>query len=115
MPHTTRDDQEELGDFGGLDPEDECYASVEAYVEEVEDDETPSFDWRVMACIAFNVRRPRHLIRLDLEGYGLRFVPRENQRSFHTVGDNRHDRWAGNPCAGGSGWEQIEGFAGKEG
>lgn len=36
-------------------------------------------------------------------------------RNFRTLHDNPHNLWAGNPCSAGSGWEQISGFAGRNG
>ena len=113
--YTPPDALETLGRFGGLDPTEECYASVEAYVEEVEGDEKPSFDWRVLACLAWNLRRDRSKLRVELESYGLKYQERSQCKAYRTVGSNPNDRWQAYPSHGGSGWEQVCGFAGKEG
>lgn len=45
-------------------------------------------------------------------------VVREVAKHIRTISSNSHDRWTGpGSCAthGGSGWEQISGFAGQEG
>jgi len=100
---------------GSLDPEDSDYESVESFVEACIEDGVTSFTWEVLAVLAWNLSRSRRAIRAELEEYGLQFIERATPRKFRTVGDNPHNRWEGNPCGGGSGWEQITGFAGREG
>lgn len=42
---------------------------------------------------------------------GQRAIPKQ-VRGFRS---NNHNRWIENQCHGGSGWQQIAGFAGQEG
>ncbi len=101
--------------FGDLEQEDPDLQTVESFVEACEADSTTTFNWQHLAVLAWNLSRDRSKIRADLEAYGLRFVERPAVRRVRTFKDNPNDRWAGNPCAGGSGWEQITGFAGRAG
>lgn len=101
--------------FGSQDPDDPDLASVEAFLEACHEDKETHFNWEHLAVLSRNLRRARSLIRAELEAAGLKFQERPNVRRIRTLNDNPHDRWFGNPCAGGSGWEQIEGFAGREG
>ena len=114
----TNPEQETLGRFGELDPEDPDLQTVEAFVEAAMEDGEDTFSWPHLAALAWNLHRDRSKVRADLEGYGLRFVERPAVRRIRTLRDNPHDRWYGlgsSPTHGGSGWEQIEGFAGPPG
>lgn len=114
----TNSQQEDVGRFGDLDPTDPDLQTIESFVESCMDDDHPQFNWQHLAVLAWNLRRDRSKIRLELESYGLRFIERPNVRRIRTFKDNPHDRWFGPgscPTHGGSGWEQIEGFAGREG
>lgn len=53
-----------------------------------------------------------------VKGYGMTVGPRAKEREVRGFTSNSHDRWHGKgSCAshGGSGWEQIAGFAGRKG
>ena len=117
MAHTP-DPHADLGRFGDLDPEDPDLASVEAFVEACMEDNETHFDWRHLAVLAWNLKRHRRNICEELVGYGLLCNTRPQVKRFRTVGSNPHDRWYGpgsSPTCGGSGWEQVMGFAGQEG
>lgn len=104
--------------FGDEDPSDPDFQSIEAFVEAWMDDGEEVFTRHQLACLAWNLKRSRRSIRRELESYGLRLEARGSLRRFRTVGDNPHDRWYGPgscPTHGGSGWEQITGFAGVAG
>lgn len=114
----TRDPYADQGRFGDLEPEDPDFATVEDFVEACMEDGEDEFDWRHLAILAWNLRRSRREIRAELVEYGLCFQERSAVRRFRTMGDNPHDRWFGPgscPSHGGSGWEQVTGFAGREG
>lgn len=121
MSINIHDAREELGRFGDLDPElleTEEYQSIEAFVEAAIEDDDLEFDWRHLAALAWNLRLGRDKIREELLRYGLCFVPKPQGRRIRTIGDNPHDRWFGpgsSPTHGGSGWEQVAGFAGQKG
>jgi hypothetical protein len=91
------------------------HESVETFVEFCMDDERETFDHTDLEAIAFAMRTSRSKVRSALEGYGLRLEERPKERRFRTVNSNPHNRWEGNPCGGGSGWEQVLGFAGRSG
>ena len=115
------DPRENMGRFGDLDEdilESEDYQSVEAFAEAAIDDNDLEFDWRHLAALAWNTRIARSDIRKELQSYGLTFIRKPSGRRVRTIGDNPHDRWYGpgsSPTHGGSGWEQVIGFAGQEG
>ena len=46
---------------------------------------------------------------------GLSIGPREVPKAIRGFKANSHDRWSASPCHGGSGWQQINGFAGQKG
>lgn len=53
-----------------------------------------------------------------VKGYGLKIGKRAIVREVRGFKSNPHDRWYGkgsSPTHGGSGWEQITGFAGQNG
>lgn len=93
------------------------YESVDAFAEFCIDDERDFFTTADMMALnqATSVRLQD--VRKALEGYGLRFVPRERQKAVRGFTSNPHDRWYG-PGAdrtfGGSGQDQINGFAGDK-
>jgi hypothetical protein len=54
----------------------------------------------------------------SLKGYGLTMAERKPEKTVRGFHSNSHDRWSGpgsSSCHGGSGWQQISGFAGDEG
>jgi hypothetical protein len=93
------------------------HESIEAFVEFCVDDERDHFTTADMQAI----NRATHIrlqdVRKGLEGYGLRFVPREPEKRVRGWTSNPHDRFHGpgsDKMYGGSGWEQIAGWAGDK-
>lgn len=93
------------------------HETIEAFVEFCVDDERDHFTTADMQAI----NRATHIrlqdVRKELEGYGLRFVPREPQRAVRGFQTGSNDRFYGpgsDKMYGGSGWEQINGFAGDK-
>ncbi len=87
--------------------------------EELLDNERTSFTFAEAEALAnalgYSVATP--VIR-SLKAIGFSMDERKPERRVRTVSSNPHDRWHGpGSCAshGGSGWEQISGFAGQEG
>jgi len=95
-----------------IDPE---FESIEAFVEFCMDDDRDSFDHEDLGELAFSLKRSRNKVRADLESYGLKLAERPKEKRTRGFTTNSNDRWYGNPCGGGSGWEQIAGFAGRQG
>ena len=93
------------------------HGSVEAFVEHCLDDDRDHFTTADMQALNAATQMRLQDIRKELEGYGLLFVPRAPLRRIRGFTSNPHDRWYG-PGAdrtyGGSGWEQILGWAGDK-
>lgn len=93
------------------------YSTIEAFVEYCIDDERDFFTTADMQRLNRATQTRLQDVRRALEGYGLRFVPREPRRAVRGFSANSHDRWYGKGADrtyGGSGWEQIAGFAGDK-
>lgn len=92
------------------------YESIESFVQYVMDEEQDQFTHEDLGELAYGLQRSRNKVRADLESYGLKLAPRAfEKRGTRGFTANNHNRWDGNPCGGGSGWEQIAGFAGRQG
>lgn len=93
------------------------YESVEVFVAECLDDERDSFTTADMQALNRATQMRLSDIRKALEGYGLLFVPRAFQRPVRGFQTGSNDRFFGpgsEKMHGGSGWEQINGFAGDK-
>jgi hypothetical protein len=104
--------------FDGLDPNFPEFDSFEEFVEFLHDEETGVFDYRQLQCLNYRTGVPIHSLRIDLEAEGFKLAPRPVPRRIRGFSSNSHDRWFGpgsSPTHGGSGWENITGFAGQEG
>jgi len=93
-------------------------AAVNEFGESLLGDDRTTFTFQEAETLAFelgySVATP--VIRaLKTLGFGME--ERVPERRVRTISSNSHDRWTGlGSCAshGGSGWEQITGFAGEE-
>jgi hypothetical protein len=99
------------------DPE---YQSIEAFVEYLIDDEGETeFDYVHLGLLAHALDRSRRDVCKELEEeWGLTLAKRPKPLSCRTFSTSSHDRWYGpgsSPTHGGSGYEQIVGFAGQQG
>lgn len=95
------------------------FKSVEAFVQFLMDDERTSvtYEEAVELAEAIGQSVPTLVIRA-LKGYGITVGARPVAKAVRGFNSNSHDRWFGKgscPTHGGSGWEQINGFAGQEG
>lgn len=94
------------------------YESIEAFVEECLDDERDTFTHVDLGELAYALQMSRCKVRAELESFGLRLEERAKERRTRGFTTSSHDRWFGpGSCKthGGSGWEQINGFAGQTG
>lgn len=94
------------------------YESIESFVEYKMDDEQHTFTVEELVDLGFWLRRSFHPVRVELESYGLTFIKRPHVRSVRGVSSSGNDRYYGpgsEKMHGGSGWEQINGFAGQKG
>ncbi len=97
------------------------YATVEAFVQFCLDDEKTTFTSGDAQRIAQNLwpttptDRTINTVIEQLKGWGLRLVNGERRANSRGFTANSHNRWTNGENAGGSGFEQINGFAGREG
>ena len=105
--------------FGNRNPDDPEYGSVEEFAEFAIDDERTEFDIYDLRCLNYRHQIRVQVIREALEAWGLTYKPCElRERRVRGFTTSSHDRWYGpgsSPTHGGSGHEQINGFAGREG
>jgi hypothetical protein len=96
-----------------VDPE---HASIEAFVEFCWDDDREYFDHEDLTLLAVALKLSPNKITPQLEEWGLRRKYREREKSPRGVHSScDHDRWWGpgsEKTHGGSGQDQINGFAG---
>lgn len=94
------------------------HASVEAFVDYLMADERESFTYMEADLVAKGLRVATYVVIENLQGYGFRYEGRASEKRVRGFKSNNHDRWYGpGACKshGGSGWEQITGFAGQKG
>lgn len=94
------------------------FESIETFVQECMDDDRDTFTHEDLGELAYRLQRSRSKVRADLEGYGLKLAERAPEKRVRGFTANPHDRWYGpgsSPTHGGTGYEQINGFAGQEG
>ena len=94
------------------------YQSLETFVEFCFEEDCFTFTYEDLQVLAVSLQRSHHKVRLDLEDYGFTLLYREREKEPRGFNSNDHDRWYGKGAErthGGSGWEQINGFAGREG
>lgn len=104
-----------MSDWLHTDPE---LQTVEDFVEYLMAEDLETFSGEELQLLNRNLRRPVHAIRTELEDYGLKIAQRLKPRRIRGVRTSSNDRWFGpgsSPCHGGSGYEQINGFAGQIG
>lgn len=89
--------------------------SIETFVQFCMDEEHLTFSHLDLRALALNCQMSGSKVRAELEGYGLTLGERKPPKKVRGFTANNHNRWHGNPCGGGSGWEQINGFAGRAG
>jgi hypothetical protein len=94
------------------------YGSIRDFLDFCRDDDRTYFTHLELRALAYNCRLSGSKIRTQLESAGLTLAERAPERRIRGFTANNHDRWYGagsSPSHGGSGWEQIQGFAGRKG
>ena len=105
------EDEDDNARFGGLNPSHPEFESVEAFAECLLDDEETVFDHRQLACLSVRTGQAVWLLRKALEGYGFALKARPVVRETRGFKANPHNRYEGNPMAGGGGGSSIYGMA----
>jgi len=89
--------------------------TIESFAEELLDDDRTEFTFGEASELAGALKcHPSAVIRA-LKAIGFGMTARDPERQVRGFRSNSHDRWSAYPSHGGSGWEQIAGFAGDEG
>lgn len=90
--------------------------SVEAFGDFLLADDRTEFTFDEACTLAETLGQsvPVYVIR-GLKALGFTMKPREVYKHIRGFTTNSHDRWSAYPNHGGSGWQQIAGFAGDEG
>ncbi len=90
--------------------------SIEAFGEFLLADDRTSFTFEEACTVAeaLGLSLPTPVIR-GLKDYGFTMAERPVEKRVRGFTSNSHDRWSAYPSHGGSGWQQIAGFAGDEG
>ena len=94
------------------------YASVTDFAEYLMDDERDSFTAAELHQLCYYLKARWIEVKAALEAYGFVIAGVSKEQQPRMATDNPHDRWFGPGSSnshGGSGWEQIAGFAGQVG
>lgn len=94
------------------------HESVEAFAEYLVDEERTSFTYMEADIIAKGLKVATYVVIDGLKGYGFSYEGRAEEKRVRGFTSNSHDRWYGPGSMkshGGSGHEQITGFAGQRG
>jgi hypothetical protein len=91
------------------------YATVESFIQFCVDDERVAFTHIELRALALNTKTSGSKVRTELEAKGLGLQVREIPRKTRGFTANSHDRWVNSGNHGGSGGDQILGFAGRKG
>ena len=89
--------------------------TVDAFAEYLLDDERDSFTAAELHQLCYWLKARWVEVKAALEEYGFAVDGQSKEHQPRMATDNPHNRWEGNPCGGGSGWEQIAGMAGRVG
>jgi len=90
------------------------YESVEAFAELLYDEDRSSYSFEEISTLSERLRVSIPKLIKELAEYGLKYKGRPKEIVVRGFQSNDHNRWEGNPCSGGSGYEQIAGFAGRK-
>ena len=94
------------------------HSDVATFAEFLVDDERTTFTSDDIVQLAEAERKSYHIVRKALEAYGFKLATRPHEKHFRGVSSSDNDRYFGKGSErmhGGSGWEQINGFAGQKG
>jgi len=98
-----------------FDPEHE---SIEGFVEYLLDEDRSEFTHEDLQQLAHALKRSTQGIRKELESWGLKLTLRQHEQHVRGINTSSNDRFWGpgsSKMHGGSGWEQVLGFAGQKG
>lgn len=92
------------------------YESINEFIEEKLGNDETEFTFEeameVASDLGYSIATP--VIR-EMKEYGFTMQERMPERRIRGINTNNHDRWTAYQSHGGSGWQQISGFAGDVG
>jgi hypothetical protein len=94
------------------------HSSIESFVEMCMADEAYTFSFDDVCEVAVQIQKSRNVVIRELQSYGLTYQGRQVQRAVRGFTTSSNDRWYGpgsSKMHGGSGHDQINGFAGNKG
>jgi hypothetical protein len=94
------------------------FESIEAFAQFLLDEERTEFCLDEVLQLAETLRRSNPRIIAELKSYGFQMTAREVPKKVRGFTSSSHDRFYGpgsSKMHGGSGYEQIAGFAGQKG
>jgi len=94
------------------------WESVEEFATELADDDRESFTFEEADAVAVDLQVNTAKVIRELKAYGFAYEGRPKPQKVRGFTANPHDRWYGpgsSKTHGGSGYEQINGFGGREG
>ena len=111
MRHTpAAPDPETHARFGHLDPNDPEFEDVDTLAEAVVDDDRETYTCHELQCVWFRMGIRLADVRAGLASYGLTLESRPAEREVRGFRSNCHNRYEGNPMAGGGGGGSICGM-----
>lgn len=91
------------------------HESIEVFAQFLLDEERTSFTWNEADTISKGLGVIPSVVINGLKGFGFTYEGRPIPKHVRGFTSNSHDRWQVCRSHGGSGWEQITGFAGQKG
>lgn len=97
--------------FGQDDPDCPEFADVDTFAEFLADDDREEYTHTELQCVSYRARLSASKVRAALATYGYTLAKRREAPECRTFSSNPHNRYAGNPMAGGGGGGSIMGLA----
>lgn len=88
---------------------------ITSLVEDLLDNDETEAPWHLLDAIAAELGCATYAVIQEAKTQGLTVGPRGVAKRVRTISSNSHDRWQASPTHGGTGWQQVSGFAGDEG
>jgi len=91
------------------------HENVETFVEYLMAEERTMFSFSEADLVAQAMKVATYKVIEGLKSFGFTYEGRSEPKKVRGFTSNSHDRWQACRSHGGSGWEQITGFAGQKG
>jgi hypothetical protein len=91
------------------------YKSIEDFAQYCVDDDRKQYSHIELRALCFNLRQSSQMVRKSLALFDIVLSERPFEKQIRGFTSNNHNRWEACKSYGGSGHEQINGFAGRVG